>query len=677
MRKINNPVAYLVERELQALYLLAPIFFGTGVWVYFSLHDEPRFTYSLIAFILTGITLTLSLAFKKFRIFAIFTTFLVAGFFFAEVRAISVKSTIIEPDLGKIWVRAKIISIDLDENSAQLLLNDLDLWQPETGKFAHEKTPEKMRVTVRTDIDKDITPGDIVAFKAILSPPAENPAYPGGYDFNRIAYFRKIGAIGYAISPVEIYEKKKENWIDRLQDYYFKKANESISDPDLAGIVVSQITADRVVISDATYQSMRKAGLGHLIAISGMNMSVAMVWMFFLARSILAFFPRIALQYDTKKLSCIVAFTFGTLYLLITGMPVSAVRAFIMVLLFFAGILSDRPSISLHSVGFAALCILIITPENLVSPSFQLSFAAVIGLIGMYEIYENYIRRYFTFEPNFIMKMLLLLLGIMFTTICTSITTAPFGILHFGTFSNYGVIANMIGVPAASIIVLPFAFLALAAMPFGVAAPFLKVSAFGARIIRDFSFFVSNRPGSVSYFADIPPDFIIYIIAGFLILFIFRTWIRFLGLPLVFYGYFLILQPPEMPDLVINQSGSLIALRQENGSYKYLGAKRESFSLYQFNSKLGVQTPDYIIPSDECNRKRCAYKNVLIGSFFSHDDCDKYSYIINLGKFDLVCDKADVITKETLKKTGTSLFFLDKKRVITSDNGAKRLWNRD
>jgi hypothetical protein len=134
---------------------------------------------------------------------------------------------------------------------------------------------------------------------------------------------------------------------------------------------------------------------------------------------------------------------------------------------------------------------------------------------------------------------------------------------------------------------------------------------------------------------------------------------------------------------VINETGSLIALKQEDGGYKYFGINRPSFAQYQFNSKLGVEKPEFIKTNKSCNRKRCEYKNILFGNFFTPQDCKNYKYIINLGKYNLNCNasEAQIIDKQTLKQKGTHLFyfsdnFSDTKIITTSDEIKDRVWNR-
>ncbi len=675
-KHLENAFGFMLERERQSLYLLAPIALGCGVLTFFKLENDPGLIWPSLLFILTTAGAIAAFKYRRMFLTAMALCLFCGGIFFGSLRAELADTITLKPIDKVLWVRADVERLERREDSVMLLLKNVDLWRPETKSMAAWDTPQKIRVTARTKVDENIRAGDRVAFKAMLNAPAQKPVYPGGYDFARIAYFQNIGAVGYSVTPVKLFKEKKAGWVDRFQDHFYETVNKHVKDKDTAGIIVSQITADRVELSREVKKYMQNAGLSHLIAISGMNMSVAMLWVLLMARFALAAFPALALRYDTKKISCVVAIFFGIAYLLVTGMPVSAVRAFLMVLLFFIAVLSDRFSISLHPVAFAAMVILVIRPENIISPGFQLSFAAVIVLIGIYEIYEQYLKRERSRDSGFIRRWLMAFAGITVSTFFIGLVTAPFGILHFGTFQNYGVFANMVGIPAASGVVLPFAFLSIAAMPLGLEKPFLIVASIGAEVIKTISIYIGSKPGSISYTADIPQGFIYFVTAGFLIFFMFKTKLRLAGVPLIIAGYLMIIfAQPDLPDVVVNESGSLVALKTDDG-YKYIGSRRDSFAQYQFNSKLGVEQPDFV-NNKECNRKKCVHGNVAIGREWSESECGKYEYMVNLGSEDLACDKAIVINKATLKEKGTHLIYAEKGEVISAADGTgKRVWNR-
>jgi competence protein ComEC len=131
-------------------------------------------------------------------------------------------------------------------------------------------------------------------------------------------------------------------------------------------------------------KAMRDSGLAHILAISGMHMVIMAGTWFWLVRGAWRCFRR--WRFDTRSAWAAVAALFGAaFYLALSGGAVPTIRAWIMMSIMLLAILLDRPAISMRNVALAALIILAWTPEILFSPSFQMSFAAVVGLIAVYE----------------------------------------------------------------------------------------------------------------------------------------------------------------------------------------------------------------------------------------------------------------------------------------------------
>ena len=82
--------------------------------------------------------------------------------------------------------------------------------------------------------------------------------------------------------------------------------------------------------------------------------------MFFLIRLIIAFIPPLALRYDSKKISAVAAILLSFFYLLISGAEIPTQRAFIMTLIVLVGVLIGRKAISMKTIAWAALIVLII-----------------------------------------------------------------------------------------------------------------------------------------------------------------------------------------------------------------------------------------------------------------------------------------------------------------------------
>ena len=146
---------------------------------------------------------------------------------------------------------------------------------------------------------------------------------------------------------------------------------------------------------------MRDSGLTHILSISGLHMAIMAGTVFWLARALLALVPRLALRYPIKKWAAAAALAAATFYLALSGAAVPTVRSWIMMSIVLIAVMLDRPALTMRNVALAALAILIVAPESLFDPSFEMSFAAVVGLVALYEwLSKRRPRRAWRREPG-------------------------------------------------------------------------------------------------------------------------------------------------------------------------------------------------------------------------------------------------------------------------------------
>jgi len=122
-------------------------------------------------------------------------------------------------------------------------------------------------------------------------------------------------------------------------------------------------------------QATRLSGLAHILSISGLHMVIMAETVFWLVRALLAFVPALALRFPIKKWAAAAA--------LWRGGP--TVRSWIMMSIVLIAVMLDRPALTKRNVALAALAILVVAPESLFDPSFEMSFAAVVALVALYE----------------------------------------------------------------------------------------------------------------------------------------------------------------------------------------------------------------------------------------------------------------------------------------------------
>jgi competence protein ComEC len=176
---------------------------------------------------------------------------------------------------------------------------------------------------------------------------------------------------------------------------------------------------------------------------------------FYLVRLLLAAVPLFALAYPIKKWAAGAAMLGTFAYLMISGSSFATVRSAIM---FFAVIL-DRPALALRNVVLAALIILVLFPESLFAVGFQMSFAAVVALISVYEALRGRGGLFTARGPA--TRLALFMGGIVLSTLIASAAVAPFAAYYFHKSQQYSVLANLVAIPICDLIVMPAALVAL------------------------------------------------------------------------------------------------------------------------------------------------------------------------------------------------------------------------
>ena len=588
----------LYEIEKNRLPLFLPVIFGAGIGAYYSLYNEPDYSKTAWAFAICLFTVFLSCKFKRFIYpLAVVTFLFAAGFFAANTEVVIKKSPVIKQDLGVIWLRAKVEKLEKKKKFYQFTLSEIDLWQPEQKNFPPQETPKKIRLNVRTKISESVNVGDYISTKVILNPPNPLPVYPGDYDFAKYSYLKQIGAVGYSISEVQEFKGGPEPLSHKIRRKIGEKIENNIEFKDAAEIAKALIIGKKGGISEETKEKVRNAGLGHLLAISGMHMSIVMIWCFAFIRLILCIIPKISLYYNVKKISAIFALISGAGYLVISGAPISAIRSYIMLSIFFTAILIDRNAVSMRPVAVAAIIILILEPSSLLTPSFQMSFAAVVGLIGVFEIYREYkykkndLKQHA--EKSHLKKIMIYFGGILLTTIIASIATSPFSIYHFNTFPKYGALANLIAIPLVTLIALPSIFLSLFFMPFGLEKPLLLLSEASIKLMVDAANYLASDASSVINIAQLPGWFLPLISINLLWFFIFKSKIKLAALPFIVILYLTMFFYDFSPKIVVAGNSKVVALKQEDGSFNFYGDKRQRYLIKQWEKKLGINGKAY------------------------------------------------------------------------------------
>jgi competence protein ComEC len=239
-------------------------------------------------------------------------------------------------------------------------------------------------------------------------------------------------------------------------------------------------------------------------------------------------------------------------------------------------VLLDRTAISLRLVAWAAMAVLLIQPESLMGPSFQMSFAAVLSLVAVYEALRGPLRRW-RGGGGVGRGLALYLFALALSTLIAGTATGLIALHHFGRVSSYGLVANMIAVPLAGFWIMPWGVLACVLMPFGLEAWALAPMGWGIDLLLDAARMVAAWPGASVQLPAMPAWGLALVAVGGIWLCLWRGRLRWAGVAGLLAG---LLSVPltAQPDVLINGDGRLVGVRTANGGLSLSSLRAETFA---------------------------------------------------------------------------------------------------
>jgi competence protein ComEC len=571
------PLVRRLEAEQERWFCWLPVLIGCGIGLYFALPSEPSVLTALVPLIAAIAWRTAGGSRATLATLCIAALLAVTlGFALAKLRVEWVRAPVLAKQINA-EVRGFIELVEPRPTRGQRLT----LRVTALGDLAEAARPAHVRVTTNKALP-DLTPGVAVRLRATLMPPSE-PALPGDYDFGRQAWFAGLGAVGYSMSAPAIDTQASAPPTDLRLWAAVQRVRQAIGarvgaalPGETGAIATALITGERGGISQATNDAFRDSGILHILSISGFHMAVMAGW-FYLVRLALAAFPSLALVYPIKKWAAAAAVLAAFAYLLISGAAFATVRSALMIGIMFLAVLLDRPALALRNVVLAATLILVLFPESLFDVGFQMSFAAVLALVAVYEALRGSARWAAMMErPS--ARYVMFFAGIVLSTLIASAAVAPFAAYHFHKSQQYAVLANLIALPVCDMLVMPAALAALIAMPFGLEALPLWLMGWGIEAMVWTANSVAALPGAVLRVPAMPSLAFLLMVAGGLWLMLWQTRWRLLGIVLVAGGAAL---APTLraPDILIGRDAGLVAVRGADGELSAVGARRASFEL--------------------------------------------------------------------------------------------------
>jgi competence protein ComEC len=353
--------------------------------------------------------------------------------------------------------------------------------------------------------------GDFIRAEGFLYQPF-SPSSAGFFDYKK--YLLRSGIFGLMSfqkqEQIKIIEKEEENIFIKeivlpVKHFILKSFRTTLDDPHRA-LIAGFVLGEKRGIPDNIYKMFNDTGTLHLLAISGSNVGLVMLFCFY-------FFLLLRVS---RKISFILTIPAIIIFSYITGNQPSVVRASIMATLFLLGFFWEKEQGLVNILSFSALLILFFSPLSLFDVGFQLSYAATLGIILLVASPESLFSR---FSKKFRGFARWGIIAPVLVTLSATLFTYPIIAYYFRQISLYTALANLVLVPSVSLAVIAGGITSVSAL-----FSYQLALIFGAFNWLVLSFILK----SVSFFSSLPYANLKIGPPSYLFLFLYYSGIYFL-----------------------------------------------------------------------------------------------------------------------------------------------------
>ncbi len=527
--------------QQQNRFLFVPFLMAAGAALYFSLTTEPGlFCPGILSLILITLA-TVNKIPTLVRAIFIFAF----GFCYANAYTNLVNTPVIKRNLHNLDITGTVQKIDFTDDKSRIYLstNAEDI-KAGTGDAI-------VRVSVGDNIALPQI-GDVVSANVGLFKPSAATA-PETFDYARWAYFNNLSATGYA-NNIQVIENNTKYSLNKFRNNIHNNTNSFLVD--------SLVLGYKNVIPENDAAIWVSSGIGHVWSISGFHMTLVGGWLFLIFVSLFRAVPWIVRRVPAKIPGILCAWIGLVGYLFLSGCDVATIRAFLMTTLVFMAFIFGRSAFSMRNIALAFCATFLINPHYVMQAGFQLSFAAVFGLIWLY--YEIKPKM----PEN---KILKIIYAMLLTSLVATLFTAPFVAAHFGTLPTYSLIGNLILLPVFSVAIMPLVMIGTITGMFGILSP-IKLAHLIYDTTLNIARSISELPLTNIDMPHIPNNAMICFIVGFMCLILIRNikmkincvlFALFVGIGIV------LVQTNPKPIFWTTDDNELVAFVDDNGKLEF------------------------------------------------------------------------------------------------------------
>ena len=680
--RARNGLETWLEAERDQLPLWLPVALGGGVALWFVLPDPRRWIAAVL--VLAAVALLAVAVSRGGR----------AG------HALAVGAVAAAIGLGLVWWRAERVAAPVLAHptvatfaarvEAVEPLPARELVRVRLAPIDAEGMPPHVRANIaEKDVPTGLAAGAVIRLRGWFMPPPK-AAVPGAYDFARVAWFDRLGATGRAFAPVTVVTPAASPGAGlraRLSSHIQNEVGGS------AGAIAATLaTGDRGAISDEDAEAMRRAGLAHLLSISGLHVTAVVGAVMLVVLKTLSLSPYLALRLRLPLVAAGAGALAAVGYTWLTGAEVPTIRSCVAALLVLLAMAMGREALTLRLVAAGALLVLLVLPESLAGPSFQLSFAAVTAIIALHE--HPRVRAWSAARGDGLVRRLGRgLLSLLMTGILVEAALAPIALYHFHRSGLYGALANIVAIPLTTFIVMPAEALALLFDLAGLGAPSWWVAGQALRLLLWIAHTVAGAPGASAMLPAMPDGAFALMVGGGLWIALWRTRWRRLGIVPILVGAMWAALTPA-PDLLVTGDGRHLAIATPEGGLALLRERAGDYTRSMLAENSGIEEEPLALSEQRfarCSRDICFADREAGGRTWQIVATRSDTFLDYL---DLIraCRNADIVVSErrlpeactphwlkldrsTLARTGGVAITLATGRIVTVERpGAEQPW---
>jgi competence protein ComEC len=325
-------------------------------------------------------------------------------------------------------------------------------------------------------------------------------------------------------------------------------------------------------------------------------------------------------------------------------------------------VMVDRRAITFRTLAVAALIVLAMAPEALVHPSFQMSFAATLGLVALVQIG---MPKLFAAPDNSAAARVALWGGrefvmLLLASLVAGLATTPYAAFHFHRITPYGVLANLAAMPVVSALVMPAGLLGLAAMPFGFDGFFWWLMGVGIDWMVAVAQWVAKLPGAVGRMAAFGAGPLVLASLGIILMGLLRTPLRWSGAGVLALAILWAASTPR-PDILIAGDGRNVAVRGKDGRLHVMRSGKDAFAVREWlaaDADARGAADASLAEGVSCDATGCvteaaggAVVALSLRPEAIADDCERAALIVTARQVPSGCG-ASVIDAERLRRHG-------------------------